>query len=1360
MNKKRIFSAIMAVVMVLTMVPIITLAAPSASQISTRLNNMRAMWPTGTLRSDLNYFHPGTIVRRELGGIRCTPLCVWPGWQCHAYAKDVYFRIFGACAGHALMHHDVNRLRIGDYVRYKISSFNHSIVITDIKGDDIWYTDANMGAALWNNNDRNDVRWDVYVSRATLAGWLNQPLPLTDRGQAHPRGYILTYPGNNVTSLSEPTPPTGQPGTITIPGTNLTGNRDHNFSWGAVTDATHYDYQIRHVSNSALNQTRVNSATGRTSHPIRLPNVTNPETFVLRVWPRNSAGPGTSHRDSAPFTVHPPYAVTYLDWNGIELKFDDKVPYGGNSTPPIVNRRHGWVFQRFEPDGAHRNVTENRTLTAIYTRDVFNVRFIDFDGRPIGSVQRIEYESAASPPPPPPVNNFEFIEWSTNEWEYVEKDLNVHAVYQWANYEIPFEVEFHNGINPVNPTRAADGRSYNIPVRITNHHTEDPLLGRIIVAIKTQEGKLVSSSIIPFAPIAHNGGTHVQSIPVLTTALGTVAEVSVIDVQGDGNSSRPLSTTVSSPIQVSDIWSDWSTEDPPSNATDTQDGIEFRTRERLTATSSNPVRDGWTLIGDPVPVYGNTWTTWSTTRPANQLHRQFDERDRAIMTTQWNYWGFANASRSWFHFCSNVSGYSRIETGWRNSQIGHTSSGFSGPQSCGCHGTFTGWYPDGGLRYFYQDTRQVQTGTVKEHRARDPISFNYTHEQWQNWTDWQIGTPPAATTNREVEQRAVTRYLVNEMEDTFYNYKRYSFENLRTGQISYDYTSEWADSMGFQGEWEESRVNESRPFVRTLPEGVTVYGSAADPWFRADVNNEGNRTVYETTESREDNSGTVHRVTGRIENAPDKKATLLVFHGTNIDPTNNQLVYIAQTTLDGTGGYDFEFIPRFPVGQGGTGDFIVMISLEGTTAPIYIETIEALRPTYTVTFIDEDGTVFATDRVIEGNTAILPENPEKEGYNFIGWSTGVSNIRADMTIVARFVLKEYAVVFIDWNKEDFEIKTFKHGDPITVDDVPTQFGGIFAGWTTLDGNIVDTVTENMVITAKFDPAQYTVVFFDKDGTLINEQTVQFGEEAVTPPAPAAPAGLVFRFWSAHTNFITQDMAIHPVFGFPETVETPVASIDSGIYTAAQTVSLTTATPGAQIYYTTVTMNEESYGFANPFEYDESGKITNGTLYTQPITISKDTILAYIAIATGKNDSDLGLSSYIIDPNWTGIPVLCEGGCTPKEENCTECSVCNAKGLMRTCTVQNPCKFHVCILCGKDESLCVCLPISNIIGSFASGLVSAKIFLPEGSELTLGNGMFVPAGDVEPDNLKLVVNQMPVKKPEDFFDALLKYLNET
>jgi hypothetical protein len=73
---------------------------------------------------------------------------------------------------------------------------------------------------------------------------------------------------------------------------------------------------------------------------------------------------------------------------------------------------------------------------------------------------------------------------------------------------------------------------------------------------------------------------------------------------------------------------------------------------------------------------------------------------------------------------------------------------------------------------------------------------------------------------------------------------------------------------------------------------------------------------------------------------------------------------------------------------------------------------------------------------------------------------------------------------------------------------------------------------------------------------------------------------------------------------------PVISLAAGVYSGTQTVTITDATPGATIYYTT--------NGSSPFNYSPSGSTptTSASQYTGSVAVSTSETLVAAAIASG------------------------------------------------------------------------------------------------------------------------------------------------
>src|SRR6185312_16881799 len=85
-----------------------------------------------------------------------------------------------------------------------------------------------------------------------------------------------------------------------------------------------------------------------------------------------------------------------------------------------------------------------------------------------------------------------------------------------------------------------------------------------------------------------------------------------------------------------------------------------------------------------------------------------------------------------------------------------------------------------------------------------------------------------------------------------------------------------------------------------------------------------------------------------------------------------------------------------------------------------------------------------------------------------------------------------------------------------------------------------------------------------------------------------------------------------------TTSTPVFSLGSGTYSKAQTIAITDATPGAQIYYTT----------------NGTTPTAGSTLYTGQVSVSSTETLEAIAVAGGYSNSAVAIAIYTI----TVVPV--------------------------------------------------------------------------------------------------------------------------
>ena len=139
------------------------------------------------------------------------------------------------------------------------------------------------------------------------------------------------------------------------------------------------------------------------------------------------------------------------------------------------------------------------------------------------------------------------------------------------------------------------------------------------------------------------------------------------------------------------------------------------------------------------------------------------------------------------------------------------------------------------------------------------------------------------------------------------------------------------------------------------------------------------------------------------------------------------------------------------------------------------------------------------------------------------------------------------------------------------------------------------------------------VITDTDTTMIlsaNEKDATKNHEIFVPSQyQKAGTKYAIKVMSAHNIQITKIEMIEVVAGVPDV---PTFSLAAGAYNSNQQVTLTCATEGAKIYYTT----------------DETTPTETSTEYTAPITVDKTTTIKAIAIKDGVS-SEVAVAKYVI-----------------------------------------------------------------------------------------------------------------------------------
>ena len=189
---------------------------------------------------------------------------------------------------------------------------------------------------------------------------------------------------------------------------------------------------------------------------------------------------------------------------------------------------------------------------------------------------------------------------------------------------------------------------------------------------------------------------------------------------------------------------------------------------------------------------------------------------------------------------------------------------------------------------------------------------------------------------------------------------------------------------------------------------------------------------------------------------------------------------------------------------------VVAVTGDATYTATYTSTLRK----YTITFLDEDGSVLSSQQWNYGVTPTCDEpfKPATAQYNYIfaGWDSEVVKVTGNATYTATYTatLRKYTVTFLDEDGTVLYSQQWNYGTTPTCDE-PTkpataQYTYTFAGWNPE----VTKVTGNATYTATYTSTlrKYTVTFLDEDGTLLSSQLWNHGAmptcEEPTKPATA------------------------------------------------------------------------------------------------------------------------------------------------------------------------------------------------------------------------------------------------------------------
>lgn len=109
--------------------------------------------------------------------------------------------------------------------------------------------------------------------------------------------------------------------------------------------------------------------------------------------------------------------------------------------------------------------------------------------------------------------------------------------------------------------------------------------------------------------------------------------------------------------------------------------------------------------------------------------------------------------------------------------------------------------------------------------------------------------------------------------------------------------------------------------------------------------------------------------------------------------------------------------------------------------------------TFEVTFVGFDGSALAVVSVNYGSAASAPDAPAVEGYRFTGWSGAFDNVTSDLIITAQYEMLSFTVTFLGFDLSVLSSANVNFGSAAIAPEAPTVAGFEFVGWDSDFSNI-------------------------------------------------------------------------------------------------------------------------------------------------------------------------------------------------------------------------------------------------------------------------------------------------------------------
>ena len=772
----------------------------------------------------------------------------------------------------------------------------------------------------------------------------------------------------------------------------------------------------------------------------------------------------------------PIYAVTFLDWNGTELHKENVEEGDGAKGPAKAPAREGYDFTGW--DKTIGNITENTTATALYAVRNYSVTFLDWDGTVL-SKEIVEFgKDAKSPETEPAREGYNFTGWSkpvTN----IKADLTVTAQYEQRIFTVTFldwdgtkllEETVEKDKDAKGPETEPAREGYNFTgwsKPVTNIKADLTVTAQYEMAINEVYGVIGSDSRTLTLYYDKNRSKHSGK----TDWSGYKENITEVILHESMRNARPTT--------LKNWFRDFSSlKQIDLNYLDISEvgnmDYMFYDCSALTTIycikdwkSSSAVSSSFMFTGCTSLVGGN-----GTVYNPSEVNRSYAHPDKV----------------------GNPGYFTAHEEVIENEELtGLFTVNSSGKQVVFSKGNLQ--YKASINEWQFAPNQYAIIGEKNKNIAAD-------YDGWIDLFGWGTGSNPALASTNSGAYSTFTDWGTN----TISNGGDHKWHTL--GMDEWDYIINQRPA----GKHAPALIAGINGHVLLPDEWTQPYGTSFDP---SATKPEDNTYTAEEWQKMEENGAVFLPCAGTRS---DKESNTTVSHPNKVG------IYWSSTPETEDPSKENYAQSVYIMGQ------YIIDNINPYSNGLSVRLVRDYA-TYTVTFLDWDGTELFRENVAVGEDAKGPAtDPARKGHTFNGWDKSLNGVTGDMTLTAQYTVNTYSVTLIaehgtiSVEPEGLDLDLVEYGTKLTLTAVPDE-GYEFVEWIGYDGTEL-LVTGDVTVTAAFSEIVYhAVTFLDWDATVLLVEQVEDGKDAKGPATDPTRDGWTFVGWSKPVTSITADLTV-------------------------------------------------------------------------------------------------------------------------------------------------------------------------------------------------------------------------------------------